>query len=67
MRWTLSGFTPQSAVTVTIKGVGYDLKYEVTTDKYGMYQAVFGATAPRGEYTIRASRSGATASAQIRT
>lgn len=67
VRWTLAGFTPQSAVTIRIQGTGYDLEYEVTTDKYGMYQAVFGATAPKGEYTLRASRSGVTASLQIRT
>lgn len=67
VRWTLAGFTPQSAVTIRIEGVGYKLEYEVTTDKYGMYQAVFGATAPRGEYTLHASRSGTTASVQIRT
>lgn len=67
VRWTLAGFTPQSAVTIRIEGVGYKLEYEVTTDKYGMYQAVFGATAPRGEYTIRASRPGSDASTRIRT
>lgn len=67
VRWTLAGFTPQSAVTIRIEGVGYQLEYEVTTDKYGMYQAVFGSTAPRGEYTIRASRPGSDASTRIRT
>jgi len=67
VRWTLAGFTPLSAVTVRIEGVAYDLAYEVTTDKYGMYQAVFGATAPRGEYTIRASRPGTEASTKIQT
>ena len=67
VRWTLAGFTPESAVTIRIQGTGYDLEYEVTTDKYGMYQAVFGATAPKGQYTLRASRSGVTASLHIRT
>jgi len=67
VRWTLAGFTPKSAVTISIEGVGYKLEYEVTTDKYGMYQAVFGATAPRGEYTLHASRPGTEASTRIRT
>ena len=67
VQWTLAGFAPESAVTIRIEGVGYKLEYEVTTDKFGMYQAVFGATAPRGEYTLRASRSGTTTSVQIRT
>lgn len=67
VRWTLAGFTPESAVTIRIRGTGYDLEYEVTTDKYGMYQAVFGATAPRGEYTIRATRPGSDATVRIQT
>jgi len=67
VRWTLAGFTPQSAVTISIDGAGYHLEYEITTDTYGMYQAVFGATAPPGEYTIRASRGGSDASMRIRT
>jgi len=65
--WTLAGFTPDSAVTVTIDGTGYHLEYEVRTDKYGMHQGSFGGTAPKGEYTIRASRSGTSATTTIRT
>jgi EAL domain-containing protein (putative c-di-GMP-specific phosphodiesterase class I) len=65
--WTLSGFTPQSLVTVNIDGAGYHLEYEVRTDKYGMHQGTFGATAPKGEYTLRASRLGTSAATTIRT
>ena len=65
--WTLAGFTPNSAVTVAIDGAGYHLEYEVRTDKYGMHQGSFGGTAPKGEYTIRASRSGTSATTTIRT
>ena len=65
--WTLAGFTPNSAVTVAIDGTGYHLEYEVRTDKYGMHQGSFGGTAPKGEYTIRASRSGISATTTIRT
>jgi hypothetical protein len=65
--WTLSGFTPQSVVTVTIDGAGYHLDYEIRTDQYGMHQGSFGGTAPKGEYTIRASRAGTTATMTIRT
>ena len=64
--WTLSGFTPESVVTISIDGVGYHLEYEVRTDKYGMHQGSFGGTAPKGEYTIRASRSGTSATTTIR-
>ncbi len=60
-RWTLVGLAPQSSVTVTIEGVGYRLEYQVTTDRYGIYDAMFGATAPPGEYSIRASGRGGTA------
>ncbi|HYV23275.1 MAG TPA: EAL domain-containing protein [Candidatus Bathyarchaeia archaeon] len=65
--WTLAGFTPESIVTVVIDGTGYHLEYEVRTDKYGMHQGSFGGTAPKGEYTIRASRSGTSATTTIRT
>jgi hypothetical protein len=65
--WTLAGFTPDSVVTVAIDGAGYHLEYEVRTDKYGMHQGSFGGTAPKGEYTIRASRSGTSATTTIRT
>lgn len=65
--WTLSGFTPDSTVTVAIDGTGYHLEYEVRTDKYGMHQGSFGGTAPKGEYTIRASRSATSATTTIRT
>ena len=65
--WTLAGFTPDSVVTVTIDGAGYHLEYEIRTDKFGMHQGSFGGTAPKGEYTIRASRSGTSATTTIRT
>jgi hypothetical protein len=65
--WTLAGFAPESVVTVAIDGSGYHLEYEVRTDKYGMHQGSFGGTAPKGEYTIRASRSGTSATTTIRT
>ena len=65
--WTISGFTPESVVTIAIDGVGYHLEYQVRTDKYGMHQGSFGGTAPKGEYTIRASRSGTSATTTIQT
>ena len=67
MLWTLAGFTPDSVVTVTIDGAGYHLEYEIRTDKYGMHQGSFGGTAAKGDYTIRASRAGTTATTTIRT
>jgi len=50
-----------------IDGTGYHLEYEVRTDKYGMHQGSFGGTAPKGEYTIHASRAGTSATTTIRT
>ncbi len=61
VRWTLVGLAPESIVNVTIEGAGYRLEYQVTTDRYGSYDAMFGATAPPGEYSIRASGPGGTA------
>ena len=65
--WTLSGFVPESTVSVTIDGAGYRREYEVRTDKYGMHQGSFGGTAAKGEYTLTASRAGTTATTTIRT
>jgi hypothetical protein len=65
--WTLSGFTPESVVTIVIDGHGYHLEYEVRTDKYGMHQGSFGGTAPKGDYTLRAIRAGTSATTTIRT
>ncbi|MDQ2914719.1 MAG: hypothetical protein M3T56_15935, partial [Chloroflexota bacterium] len=65
--WTLAGFTPDSVVTVTIDGANYHLEYEIRTDKYGMHQGSFGGTAPKGEFTLRASRAGTSATTTIRT
>ena len=39
----------------------------VRTDQYGLHQGTFGATAPKGEYTLRASRHGTSVTATIRT
>jgi EAL domain-containing protein (putative c-di-GMP-specific phosphodiesterase class I) len=65
--WTLAGFTPGSIVTVAIDGAGYHLQYEVRTDKYGMHQGSFGGTAAKGEYTIRATSAGTSATTTIQT
>jgi hypothetical protein len=65
--WTLAGFTPGSIVNITIDGTGYHLEFQVRTDKYGMHQGTFGGTAAKGEYTLRASRAGASATTTIRT
>jgi EAL domain-containing protein (putative c-di-GMP-specific phosphodiesterase class I) len=65
--WTLAGFTPGRSVTITIDSADYHLEYAVTPDRYGMYQAAFGSTAPHGEYTLRARTATATAAAILRT
>jgi EAL domain-containing protein (putative c-di-GMP-specific phosphodiesterase class I) len=65
--WTLSGFTPESVVTIAIDGDAYHLEYQIRTDKYGMHQGSFGGTAPKGDYTIRASSLGTSATTTIRT
>ena len=65
--WTLSGFMPESVVTIAIDGDAYHLEFQIRTDKYGMHQGSFGGTAPKGEYTLRASRLGTSATATIRT
>src|SRR4030081_1750031 len=67
VRWSLAGFMPSTSVSISIEGSGYSLRFEVTTDDHGMYQAVFGETAPRGEYTLGASTAGAVATTVMKT
>lgn len=66
VRWTLAGYTPSSPITITIEGVGYRVEYGAETDRYGMYQAVFGGTAPHGAYTVHVAGTGGKATAPIR-
>jgi hypothetical protein len=67
VRWSIAGFTPNKPVTISIDGAQYKLKFEVVADQNGMYEAVFGATAPKGEYTLRASSPVADATVTLRT
>jgi EAL domain-containing protein (putative c-di-GMP-specific phosphodiesterase class I) len=67
VRWSIAGFTPNKPVTISIDGAQYKLKFEVVADRNGMYEAVFGATAPKGEYTLRATSAAADASVTLRT
>ncbi|MGH2471854.1 MAG: EAL domain-containing protein [Candidatus Limnocylindria bacterium] len=65
--WTISGFTPETIVTVAIDGDAYHLEFQIRTDKYGMHQGSFGETAPKGDYTLKATRLGTSATTTIRT
>jgi EAL domain-containing protein (putative c-di-GMP-specific phosphodiesterase class I) len=67
VRWSLAGFMPNTAVSISIEGQGYSLRFDVTTDEHGMYQAVFGETAAKGEYTFGARSPGVVATALMRT
>jgi len=53
VRWTVSGLKARSSIEITITGVDYEVKYAGVTDKYGMYSAAFGETAPPGRYGVR--------------
>lgn len=61
VRWTVSGLKGRSAIEITITGVDYEVNYGGVTDKYGMYSAAFGKTAPPGRYSVRAVGPGGTA------
>jgi hypothetical protein len=55
LRWTLTGFAPNTEVRITISGKSYDLGYTVRTDGIGMYRGTFGSTAASGSYTVTAN------------
>jgi hypothetical protein len=66
VRWSFAGFAPNAPVTISIEGERYKLQFEVIADQNGTYEALFGATAPRGEYEFRASSRGVDAAATVR-
>jgi EAL domain-containing protein (putative c-di-GMP-specific phosphodiesterase class I) len=67
VRWSFAGFVPNSPVTISIEGERYQLQFEVIADQNGTYEALFGPTAPKGEYAFRASSRGVDAAATVRT
>jgi hypothetical protein len=67
LRWTLTGFEPNSDVLVTISGKSYDLAYTVRTDGIGLYRGTFGSTAALGTYTLTAQIAAVHATATIDT
>ncbi len=52
VRWAVAGFAPGRRVEISIRGKGYAVDYSATTDRYGMYAAAFGTTAPPGDYAV---------------
>jgi hypothetical protein len=67
LAWTLSAFTPNTDVQVTITGKGYDLAFTVRTDAIGLYRGTFGSTAAPGAYTLTAKTAKVHATATIDT
>lgn len=67
VRWSFAGFMPNAPVTISIEGERYKLQFEVLADENGTYEALFGPTAPKGEYAFRASSRGVNAAATVRT
>ena len=53
VRWTVAGFKGLSSIEITITGTAYEVTYAGVTDRYGMYSAAFGQTAPPGQYSVR--------------
>jgi hypothetical protein len=67
LQWTLTGFTPNTDVQVSISGKSYQLGYTVRTDAIGLYRGTFGSTAALGTYTLTASTAAVHATATIDT
>ena len=67
LRWTLTGFAPNTEVRITISGKSYDLGYTVRTDRIGMYRGTFGSTAASGSYTLTAKSTSFSATGTIDT
>jgi len=67
LRWTLTGFAPNTEVRITLSGESYDLGYMVRTDRIGMYRGTFGSTAASGSYTLTATSTSFSATGTIDT
>jgi len=67
LRWTLTGFAPNTEVRITISGKSYDLGYTVRTDRIGMYRGTFGSTAASGSYKLTAESTSSSATGTIDT
>jgi hypothetical protein len=67
LRWTLTGFAPNTEVRITISGESYDLGYTIRTDGIGMYRGTFGSTAASGSYTVMAKSTSFSATGTIDT
>jgi EAL domain-containing protein (putative c-di-GMP-specific phosphodiesterase class I) len=52
IRWVAAGLPADAKVHVAIHGGDYHLEFDAATDRDGTYTAVFGATAPAGDYTF---------------
>ncbi len=65
VRWIVSGVPPSANLKVNITGTGYQLDFEATADRDGAYSAIFGGTAPAGDYTITVLGGGGSASAVV--
>ena len=50
---------------MTIDGADYHLEFDATSDRDGVYTAIFGGTAPAGEYSITVLAGGARASTML--
>jgi hypothetical protein len=67
LRWTLTGFAPNTEVRIAISRQGYDLGYTIRTDGIGMYRGTFGSTAASGSYTLTAKSASFNATGTIDT
>jgi EAL domain-containing protein (putative c-di-GMP-specific phosphodiesterase class I) len=65
VRWIVSGATPSANLKINIAGNGYHLDFEAIADRDGAYTAIFGGTAPAGDYTITVLGGGGSASAVV--
>jgi hypothetical protein len=65
VRWVVSGVPASASLRVNISGQDYQLSFEALADRDGAYTAIFGGTAPAGDYTINVVGGGGSASAVV--
>jgi len=65
VRWIVSGVAPAAHLKIAITGNDYRVDFEAIADRDGAYSAMFGGTAPAGDYTITVLGGAGSASAVV--
>jgi len=65
VHWSAAGFTAGAKLHVVIDGGSYHVEYDAVADHDGVYSALFGGTAPSGDYNVSVASAGMSATSKL--